>query len=155
MALARLNDLRKRVQEFNDGLQSNEYLKEIIEDNEWFIVDLNADDQLYNHGINNLNVSISDYQPYADYTVEYKKATGQPYNRVTLHDEGSFSGSFYIEIGSDRFTIKASDSKTLDLVRKYGEQILGLTLKNKVRFLVEIVIPGMMEKRNKVLFNGK
>lgn len=155
MGLGLINDLRNRVKEFNEGLESNSFLKEIVQENSWFIVDLNTDDQLYNQGINNLGVSISDYQPYADYTIELKKAEGKPYNRVTLHDEGDFAGSFYVEIGSDRFTIRASDGKTIDLTRKYGDQILGLTDKNKMRFLVEYVIPELLEIRKKYLYGKK
>lgn len=155
MGLGLITDLTKRVKDFNEGLKSNSFLKDIVQDNDWFIVDLNADDQLYNEGINNLGVHISDYKPYTEYTVELKKAEGKPYNRVTLHDEGNFAGSFYVEIGADRFTIKAGDWKTIDLTKKYGSQILGLTPKNKMRFLVEYVIPELLDIRNKYLYGKK
>lgn len=56
---------------------------------------MNAEEQLYEQGINRLGVDIMDYAPYSPVTIEIKKALGQPTNRVTLRDEGDFESSFF------------------------------------------------------------
>ena len=72
-----------------------------VRENESVIVDMNAEEQLYEHGQNRLGVDISDYQPYTRRTVEIKKIKGQPYDRVTLRDTGEFEASFFIRYDSD------------------------------------------------------
>lgn len=147
-----IDDLLARVQEFERGLSSGQYLMEIVEDNEPYICDMNSEQQLFEQGVNRLGVSIMDYQPYRPLTIEYKRAKGQPYNRVTLRDTGDFHASFYVEATADKFEIKASDSKTPDLVKKYGKQILGLTDENKNELTWEYIYPDLIEKRNLLLY---
>jgi len=150
-----ITDLIKRVKEFNDGLTSGLYISEIILKNEAFIIDMNATDQLFNQGVNNLGVSIDDYMPYSPYTIEIKKLKGQPYNRVTLHDEGDFEESFFLEVGNEKFEVKAADFKTLDLIKKYGRQILGLTEENISELIWKYIYPELEEKRNKLIYGKK
>ena len=130
-----IDNLRQRVTEFNELLQSGRLIQSIILENEYVITDMNSEDQLYEQGVNRLGVNIMDYAPYSPLTIEIKKEKGQPYNRVTLRDEGDFEQSFYVEADTQQFTIKAADWKTEDLIQRYGRQILGLTgikLKKKV-----------------------
>ena len=95
--LKSIQDLRNRVATFNNGVSSGEYIQQIIWNNDAYIVDMNADEQLYEQGINRLGVDIMDYAPYSPVTIEIKKALGQPTNRVTLRDEGDFESSFFLE----------------------------------------------------------
>jgi len=150
-----ITDLIKRVKEFNEGLTSGLYISEIILKNDAFIIDMNATDQLFDKGVNNLGVSIDDYMPYSPYTIEIKKIKGQPYNRVTLHDENDFSESFFLEVGNEKFEIKAADFKTLDLIKKYGRQILGLTPENISELIWKYIYPELEEKRNKLIYGKK
>lgn len=150
-----IKDLQKRVSEFNDGLESGSYVSQVILENDAFIVDMNATDQLFEQGINNVGVHIDDYAPYSEYTIEIKKIKGQPTNRVTLHDEGDFSGSFYVEVGKDKFEIKAADFKTHDLITKYGRQILGLTTENIQELINKYILPYLLEQRNKLIYGKK
>lgn len=140
-----IEQLMDRVQTFNEGLTNGEYIQEIILDNEAFICDMNAEEQLYEQGINRLGVSIADYAPYSPYTIEIKREKGQPYNRVTLRDEGDFEGSFYIEADREKFQIKAEDWKAEHLTMKYGNQILGLTDENIGEVRHEYVYPELLE----------
>lgn len=109
--------MRKRVADFNEALTSGRIIQNIIWDNEAYIVDLNAEEQLFEQGINRLGLEISDYAPYSPVTIAIKEAKGQPTNRVTLRDEGDFESSFYLEVGDKQFEIKASDFKTEDLIK--------------------------------------
>lgn len=138
-----ITDLRKRVIDFNNLLTTGKLIQQIILDNESYIVDMNAEIQLYEQGINNLGVDIADYAPYSPLTIEIKQSKGQPTNRVTLRDEGDFESSFFLEVGNTQFEIKASDWKTEELIQMYGRQILGLTDENIYVLIWQYIYPDL------------
>lgn len=144
--MKQITDLRNRVANFNEALTSGRLIQNIIWDNEAYIVDLNAEEQLYEQGINRLGVEIADYAPYSPVTIAIKEAKGQPTNRVTLRDEGDFESSFFLEVGDKQFEIKASDFKTEDLIRKYGRQILGLTDENIAILIWQYIYPDLINE---------
>ena len=146
-------DLKSRVVTFNEGLVSGMYIQRIITDNEAYIVDMNAEIQLYEEGVNRLGVSIMDYAPYRPLTIAIKEEKGQPTNRVTLRDTGDFESSFYIEVGDRQFEIKASDWKTEAFIKKYGRQILGLTDENILSHIWDYIYPDLMKKAKEVILN--
>lgn len=150
--MKRITDLRKRVADFNEALTSGRIIQDIIWDNEAYIVDLNAEEQLFEQGINRLGVEISDYAPYSPVTIAIKEAKGQPTNRVTLRDEGDFESSLYLEVGDKQFEIKASDFKTEDLIKKYGCQILGLTDENISILIWKYIFPDLMDEAKKQIY---
>lgn len=147
-----IDNLRQRVTEFNELLQSGRLLQSIILENEYVITDMNSEDQLYEQGINRLGVNIMDYAPYSPLTIEIKKEKGQPYNRVTLRDEGDFEHSFYVEADTQQFTIKAADWKTEDLIQRYGRQILGLTEENKIILIWAYIYPELKAKTKEYIY---
>ena len=138
-----ITDLRKRVIDFNNLLTTGKLIQQIILDNESYIVDMNAEVQLYEQGINNLGVDIADHAPYSPLTIEIKQSKGQPTNRVTLRDEGDFESSFFLEVGNTQFEIKASDWKTEELIHRYGRQILGLTDENISVLIWQYIYPDL------------
>lgn len=144
--MKQITDLRNRVANFNEALTSGRLIQNIIWDNEAYIVDLNAEEQLYEQGINRLGVEIADYAPYSPVTIAIKEAKGQPTNRVTLRNEGDFESSFFLEVGDKQFEIKASDFKTEDLIRKYGRQILGLTDENIAILIWQYIYPDLINE---------
>lgn len=147
-----LKELRDRVVELNEGLASGKFIRRIIIDNEAYIIDMNAQEQLYERGINRLGVKISDYAPYAPLTIEIKKAKGQPTNRVTLRDEGDFESSFHLEVGDTQFEIRASDTKTEELIKKYGRQILGLTDENLEELIWNYIYSELLDKAKSIIY---
>lgn len=147
-----IDNLRQRVTEFNELLQSGRLIQSIILENEYVITDMNSEDQLYEQGINRLGVNIMDYAPYSPLTIEIKKEKGQPYNRVTLRDEGEFEHSFYVEADTQQFTIKAADWKTEDLIQRYGRQILGLTEENKIILIWAYIYPELKAKTKEYIY---
>lgn len=149
-----LEELRDRVVELNEGLASGKFIRRIILDNEAYIIDMNAQEQLYERGINRLGVKISDYAPYAPLTIEIKKAKGQPTNRVTLRDEGDFESSFYLEVGDTQFEIRASDPKTEELIKKYGRHILGLTDENLEELIWNYIYPELLDKAKSIIYGS-
>lgn len=145
--------VRDGLQAFYDRLSSGIAIGEIIQDNEKIILRMNADEQLYEEGINTRGVSIASYAPYTPFTVQIKQMKGQPTDRVTLRDEGDFERSFYLQVDSDIFTIRASDWKTEELVQKYGDEILGLTDDN-IDIVRTFVVRELKEQLQKYL-NGQ
>lgn len=140
-----------------DGVRSfqNEMsliISKIVVSNEAYIVDMNAEEQLYEQGVNNLGIKISDYQPYTPFTVSIKHLKNQPSGRVTLRDTGDFHSSFYVQIGNEQFEIKASDSKTTELIQKYGRQILGLTSQNISELIWQYIFPDLCLERNNYFY---
>ncbi len=109
----------------------------IIERNKAEILDLNRYDQLYEEGIDSDGRLL---KPYSPTTVQYKRFFGQPYNRTTLFDKGDFYRGFDILQKPDTINIFSRDSKSSELVEKYGN-IFGLTTENERIFNQEILLP--------------
>lgn len=149
-------NLSQRAKKLDADLQGGLLLRDIIMDGEVtaFILDANAQEQLYEQGVNALGVSISDYQPYSPLTIQIKGLKGQPYDRVTLRDEGDFENSFYLNVNDKQFEIKASDFKTEWLIHKYGRQILGLTNENITILITEYLLPELKERTKKILYGN-
>lgn len=130
---ATLRNLEYRLRAFKDNLPM--YLEDIIRDKEDVIVSAIADDQLYRRGINGRGEKIMSYMPYTAKTIQNKKRKGQPTTRVTLRDTGAFHKSMFVVFDSEGFYVTASDEKTEELVKKYGEEIFRLTDKNFTRIV--------------------
>lgn len=89
-----------------------------------YVIELNTKNQLYDKGVNSLNVSIGDYSPK---TKGIKQELGQPYDRVTLNDTGAFYESFITYFNGKDIVISANVIKdTSDLISDWGKEILGL-----------------------------
>ena len=147
-----ITDLRDRVVKVNEDLTSGKMIQKIIQEHEAEIIDMNAQEQLFESGENSLGVSIASYAPYSPITIEIKRLKGQPTNRVTLRDEGDFESSFYLVISDKQFEIKASDWKTEELVEKYGSSILGLTKENIASLTWDYIYPELMDTFKKELY---
>lgn len=130
---ATLRSLEYRLRAFKDNLPM--YLEDIVRDKEDVIVSAIADDQLYRRGINGRDEKIMSYMPYTAKTIQNKKRKGQPTTRVTLRDTGAFHKSMFVVFDSEGFYVTASDEKTEELVKKYGEEIFRLTDKNFTRIV--------------------
>ena len=149
-----ITDLRERVQDLKNGLDGGLFLQRIIKDNESFICDMNAQEQLYQRGVNTYGVPIMDYMPYTPYTIEIKTIKHQPTDRVTLRDTGDFHESFYVEATNTEFVVKASDWKTEKLIRKYGRQILGLTRENLQELIWQYIYPELLNTSKQTLYGN-
>lgn len=112
-----------------------------LRNQEALIVDMNAEEQLFEHGMTNEGVKIDSYAPYASYTVEVKKAKGQPTDRVTLRDTGAFESSFKLIKKGHGFEIIATDEKADELAFQYGSDIFGLTDENMNEIKEQFIRP--------------
>ena len=80
-----------------------------------------------------------------------KKSTGgiAPLGRVDLRDTGSFQDSIFTKITNNFIKWGATDSKTSDLVKKYGD-IFGLSDFTVDEFINEILLPRLIKERDAV-----
>lgn len=92
------------------------------------ILDYIREKQLFDLGIDGKGNKLLDYKPF---TVAIKRQKGQPINRTTLFDTGSFFKGFDL-IFTDQSAIGvfSRDAKTPDLVEKYGADIFTFTAEN-------------------------
>lgn len=146
---ATLRNLEYRLRAFKDNLPM--YLEDIIRDKEDVIVSAIADVQLYHRGINGRGEKIMSYMPYTAKTIQNKKRKGQPTTRVTLRDTGAFHKSMFVVFDSEGFYITASDEKTEELVKKYGEEIFRLTDKNFTRIVRSHIRKELVKRLKRVI----
>lgn len=127
---------------FRDRLMEFDLLEEVrqvIIDTGQNLVNFNQE-QLY-EGIRSDSSTIE--PEYAELTKIIKAAKGQPFDRVTLKDTGDFYDSIKVDVNSDTFELFATDEKTVKLVTKYGDSILGITDSSKRRYINEIFRPRL------------
>ena len=127
-------------------IDTSKIINQIAKKNEAVIVELNTQNQLYEQGIDSLGQKIWSYKPYHPLTVEYKKAVGQPSDRVTLFDRGDYHASFYLQFHRDSFLINARDEKNQKLSARYGKEIKGLTDANLQELIDNYFKPGIIER---------
>ena len=77
---------------------------------------------------------------YAKITINYKKRTGQPYDRVTLKDSGDFYDSMELIIGNNSMFIMNTKKYWIYLIDKYAD-ILGITDTNLQTFVNTYTLP--------------
>lgn len=141
-------EIANRLQKFNAHTAT--IVIEEAEKLEEDILILNQEDQLFEQGVDNKGRSLGEY---AQTTIDYKKAKGQPYDHVTLYDEGDFYRGFHLENVNNKLYVDSSDSKTNDLGEKYGEDIFGLTDKNIAEFVNSYLKPAVIDRfKTEVLF---
>lgn len=142
--MAFFGPLRKMAQNFIK-LDVNAIINEILSDKSFqeFIISLNTDKQLFEEGINSLDVSLESIGgAYSPFTVLIKKEKGQPTDRVTLKDTGEFYDSFRITLNPTDFELDADPNKDdTNLFKEWGEDIVGLTDEN-----LQLVIDVFREK---------
>ncbi len=92
------------------------------------ILDFIKEDQLFNKGIDGQGKKL---RKYTNYTIGLKKLKGQPTNRTTLFDTGSFTEKMdLIFTDQNSIGVFSRDLKTPDLIEKYGSNIFTFTVQN-------------------------
>lgn len=124
-----------------------EVVRSIVEKNSNEIIELNTEKQLFDKGIGSDGKSLE--PPYSNPYKKLKKKLGQPTDRVTLRLDGDFYKSFEVVIGNEQFRINATDFKTKFLLKRYGQQVLGLTNSNVVQFTQIVIRPELLSEIRK------
>lgn len=147
-----IRNLVYRLRKFKSILDQE--LKDEILRHEDVIVEMITQDQLYELGIEGRGVEIMSYMPYRPRTIKKKLKKGQPTNRVTLKDTGSFYASLHVEFDDTGFYVTSTQDKTKYLLKKYGKTIFRLTDNNLKVLLNEYIKPSLKEKMKEYIKNG-
>ena len=148
-----ISSLISRAEKLRDGLEDGSIMKGIVMEYESELCDMNTEQQLYEQGINRLGVKLSDFAPYSETTVMLKRIKGDPYDRVTLRDEGDFHREWKVEADDKGFKLTSSDWKEELLGRHYGKEIYGLTEENAQEFTNEYVKPDLLRITREILLS--
>lgn len=112
--------LADSIEEFEKN--TDQIVIDIVKDNSGQVLDLNRLQMFEGKDGNGVEID----PPYADSTIARKRRKGNPYDRVTLKDEGDFYRLLDLKFSGDSFQIQSNDTKSVYLERKYGEDIYGL-----------------------------
>ena len=92
------------------------------------ILDYIREKQLFEQGIDGKGRNLLEYKPF---TIAIKRQKGQPTDRTTLFDTGSFFRGFdLIFTDQNAIGVFSRDAKTPDLIEKYGADIFTFTENN-------------------------
>lgn len=147
-----VRNLVYRLRKFKSILDQE--LKNEILRHEDVIVEMIAQGQLYELGIEGRGREIMSYMPYRPRTIKKKLKKGQPTNRVTLKDTGSFYASLHVEFDDDGFYVTSTQEKAKFLLKKYGKTIFRLTDQNLKTLLDNYIRPSLKEKMKEYIKNG-
>lgn len=147
-----IRNLVYRLRKFKSILDQE--LKDEILRHEDVIVEMITQDQLYELGIEGRGIEIMSYMPYRPRTIKKKLKKGQPTNRVTLKDTGSFYASLHVEFDDTGFYVTSTQDKAKYLLKKYGKTIFRLTDNNLKVLLNEYIKPSLKEKMKEYIKNG-
>lgn len=116
------------------------------------IIYLNTEKQLY-LGKDKLGQDLEsiggDYSPF---TKDIKSALGQPIDRVTLRDTGTFYESFEVNSFANYIEITANPFKDgVDLQQRWGFNIIGLNEEHKTWLINEIKVRLIQEIKATIL----
>lgn len=90
--------------------------------------------QLYDFSIDSTSNPLAFYRSIA-YSLEKNTRNPKPgFGRPDLKDTGAFYNGWFVELQGDILKIYSRDSKTPELVGKYGDDIFGLTKENKTKY---------------------
>lgn len=136
-------DLYSSFKKLSESVKT--FQKEAIESNKIEILETITQKQLYEKGIDGTGQSLGEYSPV---TKVIKEAKGQPFDRVTLRDEGDFHRGFRLEDRGAGFEISSSDEKAPKLVKDWGNgqgSIYGLTDENKESIIETSILPDFLK----------
>ena len=127
----------------------NDVIKETFRQQQKLIVNYNAEEQLYKLGEDSKGSIIK--PAYSRATVKLKRAKGQPINRVTLRDTGKFHKTLIVTPFEDYVEISSNISYSKYLLKKYGDNILGIQEELLKDFVKLYVLPKLKEEAKRKL----
>ncbi|MCW3108482.1 MAG: hypothetical protein JWQ09_2988 [Segetibacter sp.] len=83
---------------------------------------------------------------YSDYTIELKKqkqGLAGIYSHVTYFDTGDLYKSLYTQIEGKKFSLQSESFKFEKMIKRSGQNVVGLDLEMRKRFVEEVTRPEM------------
>jgi hypothetical protein len=143
-------EMSKRLQPLLNQSKLNQLEETEIKKNERVLLQykkfdfLNAD--ISGDGVTKLDYKNQEYQEYKFYKNPMAKG------HVDLIDTGNFINSFFLQSPLNNKTLfGASDSKALDLIEKYGDEILGINNNRFKLFLTKYIKENFIKAIKKEL----
>lgn len=136
--------IEKKIKQLEDlKKQIPNQVKIIANNNKKKLLDYIRIKQLFDKGVDGLGNKLKPYKPF---TVAVKRAQGKDPNIVTLEDTGAFYRGFDLLV-TDQYSlgIFSRDSKTPDLVAKYGADIFTYTAENIKEIESDIFLKQLYE----------
>jgi len=135
-----LRDLEKSI---------NPSIKKAVNDNNQ-VLEVQQTQGQFDKGKDSLNISF--IPSYADSTRRYKKANGQPTNRVTLKDSGDLYRNLAVKGTATQIVIAPNVEHFGFLVDHYkNNQILGIQPKAMEDFTDKYICKEIVENFNKII----
>lgn len=110
-----------------------------------FLKDMITGSQLWDHGIDGDGQKLPGY---ARTTIRLKIRKGLPYDRTTLFDEGDFHASIQVTGTPYYIAVTSEVDHAKWLTRRYGDQIMSITIENFSRFFYEYYLPNLKQDVN-------
>jgi len=128
---------------------SDNYFRRAIVENQEEILDLNV--AQLKRGRDSLGEFLDEYAS-EDYA-RFKQAMGSqaPFGKPDLILEGDFTEGFVLKYQGDAFFFDSTDEKRNHLVDKYGDAILGLSIKSQTEITPQIAESFIKHFRNGLL----
>lgn len=133
-------EIKERIIDASSPKKINEFIRQIVIENAEFLEDLNIAQLEQGENIDGSKIS----PEYTELTKQIKEAKGQPFDRVTLKDEGDLYRSAFVQASEKNFEILFSDSKEPKLREKYGKLWQGLSDQSKQIFVDEVLVPELI-----------
>lgn len=136
------DDARRKIAELKDLV--NPIVQDTFEEYKSLIISFNADSQMFEKGQDAKGSLIR--PAYKPMTIKMKKKKGQPYDRVTLRDKGKFHRELEVIPHATYVEIKSNVEYSKYLIKKYGENILGIQEELLRDFVTKYVRPNLQSQ---------
>lgn len=139
--------IKKSVDTIVRGAKKAKY--DAIDNNLATIADANVEQMTAGLNAEGGQLGLYRSEPYA----RFKKAIGSrsPFGVVDLKLSGDFHSGVFAQRRGDTITIFSRDSKTGDLVAKYGENTFGLTEQSRKGVANDQIIPEIWDWYSKLI----
>ncbi len=128
-----------------------ELASDIVENKPQVIIDMNKDNLV--HGIKKDGTQIGKYKDQGYYSrKKFAMNSKAGFGNVDLINKRAFVGGMFLKMfSSGVFDIRSRDSKSDELMTKYGDDIFGLTSDNKKKYRTDVLQPELVREVKKIL----
>lgn len=128
-----------------------ELASDIVENKPQVIIDMNKDNLV--HGIKKDGTQIGKYKDQGYYSrKKFAMNSKAGFGNVDLINKMAFVGGMFLKMfSSGVFDIRSRDSKSDELMTKYGDDIFGLTSDNKKKYRTDVLQPELVREVKKIL----
>lgn len=131
------------IESFEDTLFST--FKATLAQFDFVVVDFIVNKQLFRLGQDSEGKRLKGY---TRQTIRLKISKGDPADRTTLRDEGTFYAQMGIDTFDDRFEIFSTVDHTKYLIKRYGENAMRPSPENMKEFLKVYLVPKLKSEFN-------